>query len=108
MTERKRPEPKEGDEAAERPEVSLDLGLGGIFKGVGDLLNLVSEMAEAGEGEVTRTGEFDVGVKGGRRGRQPRGVYGFSVRTVKGIPRVEQFGNVRTRPGAEGPEVADV
>ena len=104
MAERKRPRSKKDEEG---PEISLDLGLGGIFKGLGDFLDVVSKMAEEGEGEeVTRTGEF--AVKGGRVGRQPRGVYGFSVRTVKGIPRVEKFGNVRVRTPEEGPMVADV
>ena len=96
MAERKRR--REG-----APEVSIDLGLGGIFKGIGEFLELVSEMAEQGESEVTRTGEFQV--KG--LGEKARGVYGFTVRSgLGGIPRVERFGNIRSTD--EGPVVDEV
>ena len=85
-------------------EASFDLGFGGLFKGLGDFVDLLSEMVEtAEESEVTRTGEFKV--KG--LGEKGRGVYGFSVRTgIGGIPRVERFGNIRATE--EGPEVAEV
>jgi len=86
-----------------REEIGIELGLGGIFKGIGDFINLVSEMVEAGESEVSRTGEFKV--KG--LGERARGVYGFSVRTgIGGIPRVERFGNIRST--AAGPVVDEV
>jgi HSP20 family protein len=95
MAERKKRETK--------GEASFDLGFGGLFKGLGDFLDLLSEMVETGEEEVTRTGEFKV--KG--LGDKARGVYGFSVRTgIGGIPRVERFGNIRTTE--EGPVVAEV
>ncbi len=84
-------------------EASFDLGFGGLFKGLGDFVDLLSEMVEKGEEQVTRTGEFKV--KG--LGEKGRGVYGFSVRTgIGGIPRVERFGNIRATE--EGPEVAEV
>jgi len=84
-------------------EISIDLGLGGLFKGLGNFLDLLSEMIETGEEETTRTGEFKV--KG--LGDKARGVYGFSIRTgIGGIPRVEHFGNIRTTQ--EGPEVVEV
>jgi HSP20 family protein len=81
----------------------FDLGLGGLFKGLGDFLDLLSEAVETDESEVTRSGEFRV--KGlGDRGR---GVYGFTIRTgVGGMPKVEHFGNIRTTE--EGPVVAEV
>jgi len=86
-----------------RPEMSIDLGLGGIFKGMGDFLDLVSEMAERGESEVSRTGEFTV--KG--LGDRARGVYGFTIGTgLGGRPRVERFGNIRSTE--EGPVVDEV
>lgn len=95
MPARKKREAKE--------EVSIDLGLGGLFKGLGDFLDLLSEMVETGESEVARSGEFKV--KG--LGEQARGVYGFTIRTgLGGTPRVERFGNIRTTE--EGPVVADV
>ena len=81
----------------------LDLGLGGIFKGLGDLLDVLSDMSESGEEEVTRTGEFKV--KG--LGEKGRGVYGVSIRTgIGGIPQVQRFGNIRS--SKEGAVVADV
>jgi len=72
-------------------DISIDLGLGGLFKGLGNFIDLLSEMVEEGESEITRQGEFKV--KGLEKAR---GIYGFTVRTgLGGIPRVEPFGNVR-------------
>jgi HSP20 family protein len=95
VTEKKKRETKH--------EAMFDLGLGGLFKGLGDFLDLLSEAVETDESEVTRSGEFRV--KGlGDRGR---GVYGFTIRTgVGGMPKVEHFGNIRTTE--EGPVVAEV
>lgn len=84
-------------------EASIDLGFGGLFKGLGNFVDMLSEMVEKGEEQVTRSGEFKV--KG--LGEKGRGVYGFSVRTgIGGIPRVEHFGNIRSTD--EGPVVAEV
>lgn len=86
-----------------KDKVTVDLGFGGLFKGLGDFIDLLGEMVEMGEEEVTRTGEFRV--KG--LGDRARGVYGFSVRSgIGGIPRVERFGNIRTTES--GPVVAEV
>lgn len=94
MPKEKRRETKE--------EATIDLGFGGLFKGLGNFLDLLSEMVETGEEEVTRGGEFRV--KG--LGDRAQGVYGFTVRTgVGGIPRVEHFGNIRSTE--EGPAVAE-
>ena len=99
MAERKR-HTKEHEPKA---EASFDLGLGGIFKGLGDFLEVLSDMAESGEREASRTGEFKV--KG--LGSKGRGVYGFSVRSgIGGVPMVEKFGNIRASEA--GPVVADV
>jgi HSP20 family protein len=85
------------------PEVNIDLGFGGLFKGLGDFMDVLSNMAESGQAEKTQTGEFKV--KG--LGDKARGVYGFSVRTgLGGIPRVEHFGNIKNT--TEGPVVAEV
>ena len=98
MSERK---PAEGKG---KGEATLDFGMGGLFKGLGGFMDLLSEMMEAGESsEVTRTGEFKV--KG--LGDKAQGIYGVTVRTgIGGIPRVERFGNVRATE--EGPVVAEV
>lgn len=86
-------------------EISIDLGFGGLFKGLGSFLDLLSDLVETSEqtGESTRSGEFKV--KG--LGEKARGVYGFSVRTgIGGVPHVEHFGNIRSTQS--GPEVAEV
>ncbi|NTU78728.1 MAG: Hsp20/alpha crystallin family protein [Chloroflexales bacterium] len=89
-----------------QPSINIDLGFGGLFKNLGDLIDLVSDMADSAEaegGETTRSGEFQV--KG--LGDKARGVYGFSIRTgASGSPKVERFGNIRATE--EGPVVADV
>ena len=98
---------------AEKKEPSFDLGFGGLFKGLGSFMDLLSGLVEkaeeietrtgGAEGEVTRTGEFRV--KG--LGEQAQGVYGFSIRTgIGGFPRVEHFGNIRATD--KGPVVAEV
>lgn len=81
--------------------VKIDLGLGGLFKGLGNFIDLLSEMVEKGESEITRQGEFKI--KGLEKAR---GVYGFTVKTgLGGIPRVESFGNIRETE--RGPIVAE-
>jgi len=89
-------------EEGESARVNIDLGLGGIFKGLGNLIELLREMEEEGKGEVTRTGE----VKGPGR---TRAMYGFTVKIgAGGVPRVERFGNVReTDLGAVVEEVRE-
>lgn len=86
--------------------VSVDVSLGGIFKGLGSLLDLVSgltEKAEKLQGEVRKEGEIDpLGAKG------LRAVYGFSVRLGgEGRPTIHSFGNVREEKG-KGPVVDEV
>jgi HSP20 family protein len=95
---RKRREQEEGD----RSQLRADLGLGGIFKGLGSFIELLGEMAEKGESEVTRTGEA-------RGPGRTRAMYGFTVKIgAGGEPRVERFGNVReTNLGAVVEEVRE-
>jgi HSP20 family protein len=81
---------KKGEE-----EVEVDFGIGkisfgGLFQGIGNLIDLVSKIEEEGKEEVKREGEFT-----SPSGRV-KAVYGFSVKTnVGGRPIVEPFGNVR-------------
>jgi len=95
---------REGQKHDGDPKATVDLGLGGLFKGLGDFLDLFTDMIETGEAsEGTRTGEFKI--KG--LGDKAKGVYGFTVRSgIGGIPKVERFGNIR--PTEEGPVVANV
>ena len=82
-----------------RPKRPGGEGVGGLLRGLGDLINLAERLAEQGEREVKEEQEFTS--PGGMRG-----VYGFSVRMgVGGTPTVERFGNVRET--TEGPVVSD-
>jgi HSP20 family protein len=75
------------------------LSLGGLFKGIENLVDLAAKLKEAG-GEINREGEIDLSnLKEGMKG-----VFGFSVKTaVGGKPVVESFGNVKKTPA--GPKV---
>jgi HSP20 family protein len=82
-------------------EGGAEIGLGGLFKGIGDFIELVADMAEKGERLRSRTGEIEGLPKG------MKGVYGFNVRMgLEGGPQVQQFGNVRTTE--RGPVVDEV
>lgn len=73
-------------EEARRSEFAFS----GMFKGIGNLLDLVSRMGEEGREQRSRTGTFET------PGGDARGVYGFSVRLgLGGTPVVEEFGNIR-------------
>lgn len=84
----------------------LDLGigklkLGGIFDGIGKLVELASKLEEAG-GEIKKEGELDLSkLKEGMKG-----VYGFTVKSALGDkPVVETFGNIKKTP--KGPTVEE-
>jgi HSP20 family protein len=78
-----------------------NLGLGGIFKGIGDLVDLAAKLKDAG-GEINKEGEIDLSnLKEGMKG-----IFGVSIKTaVGGKPVVESFGNVKRTP--EGPKVEE-
>jgi len=83
-------------------KVDIDFGMGrisfgGLFKGLGNLIDLASRLSEEG---IERTGE----IKGLPKGA--KGVYGFSIRTLAGKPVIESFGNIRET--ARGPIVEEV
>lgn len=70
-------------------------GPGGFLGGLGALLDQLGKLADQAEkagGEMTKTGEFDVGSEKGLRG-----VYGFSVKVGLGEQglKVEPFGNIQ-------------
>jgi HSP20 family protein len=91
----------------DKPKVDATLGLGGLFKGLGSLLEIASELAQKAEKFQTETGEgMRVGSFGTPKGLQA--VYGVSVRVgLGGQPIVEKFGNVREKAG-KGPVVDEV
>ena len=87
----------------EEPEIDFGVGkirFGGLFKGIGNLIDLATKLSEETEG-ITKVGE----IKG--LPKQAKGVYGFSVKTmVGGNPIVETFGNLKETP--QGPVVEEV
>ena len=87
----------------EEPEIDFGVGkirFGGLFKGIGNLIDIASKLGEEAE-EFKKVGE----IKG--LPKQAKGVYGFSVRTmVGGKPIVETFGNLKETP--KGPVVEEV
>jgi len=78
------------ESATDIPEIELN----GLFKGLGDFVNLLGKLTETGEKLKESEGEFRI--KG--LGDNAHGVYGFSFRSGIGgeRPRVHPFGNVRT------------
>lgn len=91
------------DKKSEKAEFVVDLGLGGIFKGLTDMVGQLSNAVEGLNVEADeKTGEFNI--KG--LGDEAKGVYGFSIRTATGgKTKVEPFGNIRQTD--QGPEVAE-
>ena len=93
------------EEEQEKKGVEIDFGLGkislgGVFEGMGNLIDLASRLSEEA-GDIKGEGE----VKG--MGGRVHGVYGFNVRTlVGGKPIVETFGNIKR--GKKGPVVEEV
>ncbi len=86
MTERRQEE--------DRPVVDIGLNLGGIFKGIGDLIDLVSKMPESELGESRQV---------------TKGVYGFQVKVgCAGRPlSIERFGTLKPRTPTGGEEVRE-
>jgi len=86
----------------DEPGIHIDLGLGNLFKGIGNFVDLIGKMSEKGEEFIEKTKEF--------QGKGPlkdlKGVYGFSVKMgLGGKPTVEPFGNVKSTP--KGPVVEE-
>jgi len=84
-----------------KEEVGIDFSLGGLFKGLEKLVDLASELKEAG-GEVKKEGEIDLShLKKGMKG-----VFGVSIKTMEGGRSVvEPFGNIKKTP--KGPKVEE-
>lgn len=97
---------KKKDEKDEGLNIDLGIGklglsLGGLFDGIGNLVDMAAKLKDAG-GEINKEGEIDFSnVKEGMKG-----VFGVSIKTaVGGKPVVEPFGNVKKTP--EGPKVEE-
>jgi len=84
----------------DKKETDFGFGLGGIFEGLGSLIDSVSKIAKEGKGTISKKGE----IKG--LGDKVKGVYGFTVRTLAGgESKVESFGNIKKTP--KGPIVEE-
>lgn len=82
------------------PQVHIDIGFGNLFKGIGNFIDLISDMVEKGQEFAEETKEF----RGKGALKDLKGVYGFSVKMgIGGQPTVEPFGNIRSTP--TGPKV---
>jgi len=91
---------KETFEKQEEGSINIDLGLGKIFKGLGNFVDTLSDMTEKGEEFREKVKDF----QGKGSMKDVKGVYGFSIRTgLGGQPKVEPFGNVKSTP--KGPVV---
>jgi len=100
MTEEKKKKEKEEG-------ISIDFGLGGLFKGLGNLVEAATKLAERGE-ELSRTGEIKFsGLEKIKGLKDLKGVYGVRVRTLAdGRPSIQPFGNIKKTP--KGPVVEEV
>ena len=87
--------------------IGIDLGLGGIFKGLGNLIDAATKLAEKGE-ELSRTGEIKFNGLDKIKGlKDLKGVYGVKVTTLAdGRPSVQPFGNIKKTP--KGPVVEEM
>jgi len=85
----------------------FEFGLGGLFKGLGSLIDAANQLAEKGE-ELSKSGEIDFSGLDKIKGlKELKGVYGVRVRTLAdGRPSVEPFGNIKRSP--KGPVVEEV
>jgi HSP20 family protein len=99
---------KEFNKMREEEPIELDLGLGklslgGIFRGLGNLIELAGKLAEEGE-EIRKERVFTARGPGGK---ELKGIFGVSVRTLQGgKPVFETFGNIKKTP--KGPVVEEV
>jgi len=96
----KKPEEKKPEKGPETPAVDIGLGLGGIFKDLGELINGVTKLAEEAK-ELEKAG---VPIE---RRAMPHGMYGVSVSVGPKGPVFSKFGTIKPtlEPGA--PEVRE-
>lgn len=99
MTEEKRNKQEEDEGLKFDFGTGDHLSLGGLFKGIGNFIDLASRLSEEG-GEIKKQGEIAFG-------KDVKGVYGFNIRTMTGgKPVIETFGNIKQTP--KGPVVEEV
>jgi HSP20 family protein len=87
-----------------------DSGSGGFLGGIAEVLDKLSELAEAGR-TLSRSGEFTSASGEPGSDKEFKGMYGFSVKVGLGGDemKVEPFGNIKVdRNAREGVVVAEV
>ncbi len=106
MTEEKKKKEKPEEEKKDEG-IGIDFGLGGLFKGLGNLIDTATKLAEKGE-ELSKTGEIRFsGLEKIKGLKDLKGVYGVRVRTMAdGKPSIQPFGNIKKTP--KGPVVEEM
>jgi len=86
--------------------INIELGLGGLFKGLESIVDMVEKLTESETGEIRRETTESFKRPGGK---EVKAVYGVSVRTAAGgKPKVATFGNVHEREEGQAPVVDEV
>jgi HSP20 family protein len=97
---------KEKSSKETRENIKIELGFGGLFKGLESIVDMVGKLAESESGEIRRETTEQFKSAGGK---EIKAVYGVSVRTAAGgKPKVETFGNVHEREEGQAPIVDEV
>jgi len=89
-----------------KEDVGFDFGLGGLFKGLSNLMDAAVQLAEKGE-SLSKSGEIHFSGLDKLKGlKDLKGVYGVRISTMSdGRPSVRPFGNIKKSP--EGPVVEE-
>ncbi|MBI5590044.1 MAG: Hsp20/alpha crystallin family protein [Deltaproteobacteria bacterium] len=89
-----------------KEEAGFDLGLGGLFKGLSNLMDAAIQLAEKGE-SLSKSGEIHFSGLDRLKGlKDLKGVYGVRISTLAdGRPSVRPFGNIKKSPA--GPVVEE-
>lgn len=98
---------KKKDQEEQSEGTDIDFGLGGLFKGLTNLMDAAARLAEKGK-DFSKTGEVHFeGLDKIKGLKDLKGVYGVRVRTMAdGRPSVQSFGNIKKTP--KGPVVEEV
>lgn len=70
----------------DRVDLTIDLGFGGLLKGLGDLIQNFATIEEKRETKIERRGEYPLGSRG-------KAMYGFTMNLGMGN-KIEEFGNI--------------
>ncbi|HEY4934000.1 MAG TPA: Hsp20/alpha crystallin family protein [Terriglobales bacterium] len=89
-------------EKGRKVDYGIGGSLGGMLKGLGDLVEKLGELEK--RGELSQTGEIN------GPGEKLRGIYGFSMKVGLGDqgPRIEPFGNIRRDAESGRTEVQEI